>query len=283
MAVDLYDLPAFPSVVSEVMALTEVSNTSMERIGAQIEKDPALTAKVLKVSNSPYYGMRRFIGTLKLALVVLGVREVRNIVLGVTVFDMLDDKSLNGTVRKAFWSHSTMVGGIARRLAVDMVLGLQGEEFVSGLLHDMGKMVMWRKMGDSYLSLISTFGETPSQLQQKEVALFGYDHAEVAAALALHWNLPRTLTDAVYYHHKRESGSLAEAKDPRLAALIRMADLLAHEAKTLTTESETSVVCSEDEIWDILLPNNREMQNFSARKTLMVSTLEDMNGSTVFF
>ena len=282
LVLDLSDLPALPSVVSEVMSLTEVPNVSMERIGAQIEKDPVLTAKILKVSNSPYYGMRRFIGTLKLALVVLGVREVRNIVLGVSVFDAVDDKSLNRVVREAFWAHATLVGGIARHIAVDVVAGLQGEEFVSGLLHDMGKMVMWRQMGEPYLSLMSAFGDNPAQMQQKELALFGYDHADVAAALSFHWNLPRTLADAVYYHHERTDGVLADAKDPRLAALIRMADQLAHEMKTLA-DAEDSAVCRNDEIWQILLPNDPRAKDYASRKTLMVSILESINESSVFF
>ena len=86
----LGDLPAMPDVVAGVMELTADANVAVSEVSALIERDPALTAKLLKVSNSSYYGMRQVVGTLKLALVILGVREVRNIVVGISVLESLN-------------------------------------------------------------------------------------------------------------------------------------------------------------------------------------------------
>ena len=83
------DLPAMPAVVSEVLRITEDPKVDMQVVGRVIESDPAMAGKILKVSNSSYYGMKQFVGTLKMALVILGVREVRNIVLGISVFEAI--------------------------------------------------------------------------------------------------------------------------------------------------------------------------------------------------
>ena len=86
------DLPAMPAVVSEVLRVTDDPATAMSEVSSIVQADPALTAKILRVSNSSYYGMKQYVGTLKLALVILGVREVRNIVLGITVFETLKNE-----------------------------------------------------------------------------------------------------------------------------------------------------------------------------------------------
>jgi len=83
------DLPAVPKVVGDVLSMTEDPSVPMARVGEVIQRDPALTAKILRIGNSPYYGMRQYVATLKLALVILGAREVRNIVVGIAVLDTL--------------------------------------------------------------------------------------------------------------------------------------------------------------------------------------------------
>lgn len=264
------DLPALPSVVSEVMSMTDDPSMGMDRISGQIERDPALTAKILRISNSPYYGMRQFIGTLKLALVVLGVREVRNIVLGVSVFETLQDDSMGSSLRHTFWDHAVFVAALSKRLGRKFVRGLDGEDFISGLLHDVGKMALWRKHGATYADFLAGDAGSGTALCEREREVFGYDHAEVAAALAAYWNLPKTLADALYCHHPASERKIADAKDPRLAALIRIADLAAHEEWSQTDESpvESCPCCEDEEAWAPIVACGAPTNKAERRKLL---------------
>ena len=248
------DLPAVPEVVAEVIALTEDPEIELTDMVAAIEKDPALTAKVLKISNSSYYGMRQVVGSLRLALVVLGIREVRNVVLGIGIIDTLRlDRAKVLLDPTNFWDHSFKTGGLARRLTAHFDLALQGEEFVAGLLHDIGKLVLWRQNADEYKKVFRAAASPSEILQHIERDAFGFDHADIGAALAKSWNMPETLVDAIGYHHERDDLSLSDAADPQLAALIRIADLAMNEDQR-DPEEVLEEVCMDDTAWGIAVP-----------------------------
>ncbi len=243
------DLPALPSIVSEVLRLTEDATSSTSDVCEVILGDPAMTAKVLRVSNSPYYGMKQFVGTLKLALVILGVREVRNIVLGIAVFETLGDKGGDAKAALDIWNRSLRVGGLAKKLGRELGLGLQGEEFISGLLTDIGKMSLLRQCNNPYQGLLKAFKDHPAALCKAEQQQFGFTHADVSMALANEWNLPQTLGDALWCQYETEKCSLREAKDPALAAVVRVAKLAEFDDFT----KKDGIKCLEDaEAWDIL-------------------------------
>lgn len=217
------DLPALPSVVAEVLQITENPNSAMNEVSQAVHSDPALTAKILRLSNSSYYGMRQQVGTLKLALVILGVREVRNIVLGISVFETLKDKHDNLGVAQEIWAEALCVAGMAKRFAETIGLGLQGGEFVAGLLTNIGKMVLLRQLKGHYPPLFEEYRMQPRLLMANELAQAGFTHADAAAALAVRWNLPRTLCDALWHQYPHEDRPLLLAKDPKLAAVVRIA------------------------------------------------------------
>ncbi len=244
------DLPAIPEVVAEVLRATDDPLVDMTDVTEIIERDPAMTAKILRISNSPYYGMKQYVGTLKLALVILGVREVRNIVLGVSVFDSLKDGKHNKLIPDSFWAHSFLVGGLSKQLATTMRLGMHGEAFISGLLHDIGKLVLLRQMLTPYAKLLENTGKDTSELCEKELAQYGFTHADAAAALAERWNFPKTLADAIHLHHGMENLHLSDAKDPKLAAVVRLANAAAyHDFESGESDFAES---QDEEIWNAL-------------------------------
>ncbi len=244
------DLPALPSVVAEVMKITDDPAAAMSHICECIQRDPALTAKILKISNSPYYGMKQYVGTLKLALVILGVREVRNIVLGVSVFESLCDKGVDSILRQDFWDHSVRVAALSKMLGGALSLGFQGEDFISGLLHDVGKMVLLNQLGPAYRQIFRKTGGNGDKLALAELETFGFDHADAAAALSLHWNLPQTLTDTVGLHHKVADRVIGKAKDPKLAAIVRISNMAVRE--DFSTPDVPCSSCLDDEAWELL-------------------------------
>ena len=262
------DLPAIPEIVDEVMRITDDPNVSLSEVSAVIERDPALAAKLLRVSNSPYYGMKQVVGTLKLALVILGVREVRNIVFGISVLDSLKDRFTNVFIEKGgFLRHSVQVGGIAKKLGTHFSLSLQGEDFISGLLHDIGKLVLWKCLPDEYKPIYETSGGASETLCGAEVEVFGFDHADVAATLATNWNLPESLVDALWYHHRKRTGDLEEAKDPKLAALVRIANLATHEDLSVEDPSVLRS-CSDEDGWELLLDSDETLP-YELRRDLL--------------
>ena len=248
------DLPAVPEVVAEVIVLTDNPDSELSDVAIAIEKDPALAAKVLKVANSPYYGMRQVVGSLRLALVVLGIREVRNVVLGIGVLDTLRlDRTKVLLDPTNFWDHSFKTGGFARRLTTHFDLAVHGEEFVAGLLHDVGKLVLWSQLGDEYETVYRASMPASKILQDMERDAFGFDHADVGAALAKCWNMPETLVDAIAYHHDRGDLTLSDATDSQLAALVRIADLAMNEEQ-IDPKEVLEEVCADDMVWALAVP-----------------------------
>ena len=244
------DLPAMPTVVSETLAMIEDATVPLSSVGAHIERDPALAAKILRIANSPYFGMRQYVGTLQLALVILGLREVRNIVIGVAVLDTLRDEKTEVLLADDFWNHSFTVAALSQRLARVMKLGLQGEDFIAGLLHDIGKMVLCRHARDAYAAIYAA-ASSPEDLVQRENEVLGFNHADAAAALAAQWNLPQAMCDAVYAHHAGADRPIQLARDPRICAVVRIANLAARHDFDAAGPSACPA-CTDEEAWSAL-------------------------------
>lgn len=218
------DLPAMPRAVSEVLDITGNPNASMAEVSAVVESDPGMTAKILRISNSSYYGMRQHVGTLKLALVLLGVREVRNIVLGVSVFDALRE-GVEGQALQTIWTNGLRTAALVKLIGREMAVAMQGEEFVAGLLSNIGKLVLYREYGSRYMPIHREYERDWRALLAAEKNLAGCTHADIGAALVLRWNLPRSLADALWLQYLDPERALNRAADPELAALLRISKL----------------------------------------------------------
>lgn len=267
------DLPALPGVVAEAMEITDDATSALGQISQVIERDPGLSAKILKVSNSPFYGMKQYVGSLKLALVILGVRELRNILIGVTVFDALRANSHGNTVLRDFWPHSFWVGAMCKKMGAALSLGLQGEDFIAGLLHDVGKLVLLRGMGTTYDTVLRPLASVQSEERcQAETKALGFDHADAGGALAVQWNLPNNLVDAIWLHHPRGECTLDSAKDPKLAALVRIANRACQEDLDLLKEPKS---CADEEAWESLA-SKKTPASIAARRELLSGFMKEI-------
>ncbi|PCJ60825.1 MAG: hypothetical protein COA73_07955 [Candidatus Hydrogenedentota bacterium] len=276
------DLPAIPEIVNEVLSLTQDPHVSVSDVSNLIEKDPALAAKLLKVSNSSYYGMRQVVGTLKLALVILGIKEVRNIVLGISVLDTLKDPELDTLLDKeGLWDHSTQVASLAKKFGTFLEINLQGEDFVSGLLHDIGKMVLWKSMKSDYSDIYYAAKSQGVSLSDLEYENFGFDHADVGGVLANTWNLPASLCDALWYHHPRSDRPLNEAKDPKLAALVRVSNYASNEDWNFDWEVDEKPdpngyrSCADEEVWYVL-QDGRDFYDLDKRFDILSGFMQEI-------
>ncbi len=214
-------LPTLPVVARrliEVMADRETA--SSEEIGRIVALDPSLTARTLKLANSDFYGFPRKVGTVDLAVVVLGANTISDLVLSAAVFQTLDPtwEELAG-----LWSHSLACGVAARALAERCRYRLEGEAFATGVLHDVGKVVLHQSFPERLEAAAALAREQGILMEQAERGVLGSDHAEVGGWLAERWGIPADMVEAIALHHHPERARV----NPELASLVHIADSLA--------------------------------------------------------
>lgn len=219
----IIQLPALPSIALEVVELVDNPRTSASKLGRVISSDQALTAKVLKIANSPFYGFPKKISTVDFAIIVLGFDALKEIVISISLVSSLQKKSDNYFDARIFWDHAISTGVIARRLARDLHYRISGEVFVGGLLHDMGISVLHRYFSNEYRRIIDIVRDSDLSMLEAEESVLGVTHAEVGGWLAERWNMPDHLVEAIAFHHQPFKAVL----NPDLVALIHVADVIA--------------------------------------------------------
>ncbi|MDR2578363.1 MAG: HDOD domain-containing protein [Chitinispirillales bacterium] len=219
------DLPTLPTVVAKMLQMIDNQRTSADTLARLISTDQALTAKLLKLANSAYYGFSREISTVNMAIVVLGFNTVKNMGLYLSVFDVFkNSSSASGFDAVKFWEHSAACGVAARMLSKSSGSRYSGEAFVAGLLHDMGKMILSQYFENELVEVINTTREGDGDLDKAEMEVLGVSHGRVGAWLAEKWNLPAIISDTVMHHHEPWNAKT----DPSFVALITVADILCH-------------------------------------------------------
>ena len=219
-------LPTLPTVVTQMMSLIDNPNTSANDVAKLISTDQALTAKMLKLANSAFYGFLREIATVNHAVVVLGFETVKSLGLSVSVLERFSGANDNGEFdRQRFWEHSIACAVAARILAAKVRYRTrgQGEAFAGGILHDIGKLVLSQFFPDEFSEILHLVNTENIYIGKAEEEVLGLTHAEVGAWLGERWNMPKQLVDAIAYHHM--PGRLPQ-REAELPSLIHLADFL---------------------------------------------------------
>ena len=221
------EIPTLSPVMSRVVELADDPATSTSQLANFISYDQVITLKILKLANSAYYGLPQRIGTIDMAIVVLGFDEVKTIGLSVAVIEALKDydpRRFFDLYR--FWVHSVAVATGCRFVSRELKQKATGEVFVAGLVHDIGKLILSRHLPDEYARVMARVKEGKVHDYEIEDEQIGFTHAEVGGWLIKRWNLPDHQADAVYDHHY----PLMSRREPNLAMLVNFADLLAWQA-----------------------------------------------------
>jgi HD-like signal output (HDOD) protein len=217
----IIQLPALPTIAMEVVDMVDNPKTSASRLGKLISTDQALTAKVLKIANSPFYGFPKKISTIDFAIIVLGYDALKEIVISISLVSSLQKKSDSIFDAKGFWDHAISSGVLARRLARDLGYRVSGEVFVGGLLHDMGVSVLHRYFRNEYKRIVEISRDTDLTFLEAEESVLGVTHAEIGGWLAERWNLPDHLVEAISLHHTPSKAK----RNLDLVAIIHSADV----------------------------------------------------------
>jgi diguanylate cyclase (GGDEF)-like protein len=198
------NLPSLPIVALEVLNLTRRDDVSIDALAKVVQNDPALTAKILKVVNSSMFGIPREIGSIRQAMVILGLRTVKVLTLSFALVDSVQKTGDSGLNVAEYWRRS-LTTSVAARLLAKIALPRQTEEaFVAGLLSDLGLFAAWRCAPAEYSPVFAAAQSYGEGLCEIEARTFGVTHADLSRELLRKWNLPESVCAAVGAHHGKD-------------------------------------------------------------------------------
>lgn len=215
------DLPALPHVVVRVMELTEDPDSTADDISNVLNQDQAMTARVLRLANSAFYGFARRISTINDAIIFLGFKTIRSIVMAVSVSDILSGEVEGYALEHGeLWKHSQCTAMAARLIARKAKFGFLDLAYTAGLLHDIGKVILNSFMKEAYHEVVAKVSEENASFIDTENEILGFNHAMVGARVAEKWNLPKELVEAIAFHHHPEKAEI----NKRLTAIVHLGD-----------------------------------------------------------
>jgi HD-like signal output (HDOD) protein len=219
----LYSLPA---VAAEVLRLTSEPRIDARALKACLERDPALTTRLLRVVNSSLFGLSRQVTDLNQALALLGIRPLKMLVLGFSLPRELFS-GLEAGVLGHYWRR-TLIKAVAARELAERLWHIPGDEaFIAGLVQDIGQLALIQQLGESYQKLLDHVATHGGNLLHHELETLGFDHVVLSARLLGHWGLPATLCAAVAIPPDEARVSALDASERTLPEILHLADLLA--------------------------------------------------------
>jgi len=220
-------LPSLPSIVTRLIKVVNSPDTAAEDAAVLIEKDPALTSKILRLANSAFYGRPRAISSVPGAVVVLGFNTIRSLALGATIMKILPAGNSRGFDQADFWRHSIVCAMTAKAIARRRLnqLWIDPESaFCAGILHDIGKLILSETIPNEYAEVCERARNDGQALIECERSVLGFTHAEVGSAIADKWALPADLEHCLVYHHT--PGETTEFKE--LISAVHLSDIMTH-------------------------------------------------------
>jgi HD-like signal output (HDOD) protein len=195
------ELPTLPVVSQKILALMADENASYRDIVRLVENDQSLALKIMKIANSAFFGSLTKISSLEHAMIKLGMNEVRCIVLAVSVHDFFSNPDKGIFDRKRFWKHGIVCSQTAKYLGSYYRIGNDDTLFLSGLIHDMGKVVLDEYFHDEFLMILKHIEAKKCSFSEAEKDVLGTTHYQIAAKLLSNWKFPKKIILQILYHH----------------------------------------------------------------------------------
>lgn len=214
-----------PSVAMQAYTVASNPESTLDDIVEKILLAPALTIKILKIVNSPFYGLSNKISSIKDAVVLLGTDEVINMAFGLSLSESFLKADLKGLMDpKALWRHAMGTALISRYLCRDLPQFKNMGIFTAGLLHDIGKIYLIENFADLYTTILEKAKESAVSISAVEQEILGMDHGKIAKSIGENWNLPDPLVHAAAFHHQPS----AAGEYSLFAAIIGFSDYLSN-------------------------------------------------------
>ena len=197
-------LPSLPALYIKMMDELQSPESSIKKVGDIIDKDIAMSAKILQLVNSAFFGIPQHISSPSQAVSLLGLEIVKSLVLSVHVFTQFDQSRLRNIPLDLLWQHCIKVGYLSKRIYEEESNDKKviGYAMTAGLLHDIGKLILMTNFPEKYESVVSNASKQEILLSKNEIEVFGVTHSEVGAYLLGLWGLPDLIIEAIFYHHK---------------------------------------------------------------------------------
>ena len=215
-SIDRGHIPSPPEILLRLMRTVEDEQATMGDLASIVEQDPGLASRILSVANSPALRRGRELKNLDTCLVALGTRLVHSLATCLSIQRLFDrNPNFDAADIADFWSHSLLVGELARGVAELAEYPHPDEVYLSGLLHDIGELILLSAIGEPYRRFLVNSAQNP-QLLAEEVQLFGTTHADVGSWLIDHWGLDSVLADGTAFHHAPATQILTASALPQI-------------------------------------------------------------------
>ena len=262
MVAKIDDLPTIPVVATQVLQLLDDPDVNVDKVADLMLTDLVMTARVMKMVNSPIYRANQEITSLKRALVYLGIRHIKEIALTSSFISAFEDKG--GVIDiSTFWAHSFGVGMVSKIIAEKIHYPDIEKAYLAGIVHDIGEVVLSYYQPESFSKILTAIKERPVRLIDMELEEFGTTHNEIGYCIAEKWNFQEAYKEVVLYHHSpREAAS-----DPVLCAIVNLADLFCSVRDLYYGGNAwASFNLSEEEGWAILKEQHPSLEHLDIER-----------------
>jgi putative nucleotidyltransferase with HDIG domain len=261
----LDSLPAIPPIVKKLLRTIDSPTLSLTEMGGMIAKDQALTAKLLKIVNSPIYGFPGRISSVSQSLILLGLNVMKGLLFGVSVFEVMEQAMMG------LWEHSIATAVTAKALASKKGLSEPEEVMISALLHDIGKVALKVKFPVPYANALLMSENKGLLIRESEERVFSVSHAEAGSWLARKWNFPMSLIDPIAYHHRPTIAKTA----PLQTAIVHISDILIR-ARGIGFAGEHFVPAVHPKIWETLSLSDHDIKEVLRSVDETIEEIEDV-------
>ena len=214
-------LPEIPSIIYELNEVISSPNSSAISIAQVVSKSPSLAALLLRIVNSAFYSFPSQIDNISKAVTLIGTKEITGLALGISIINNFKDIPCDMMDMNAFLKHSFACGILSRILAAQKNIPYTEQLFVSGLLHDIGRLIIFKYFQEHTRYLLQRQVTEESILVVEEGRLLGYRHTDIGRDLLRKWKLPLAIENNIFYHHHPSN-----AAGPTQAAIIHLADIM---------------------------------------------------------
>jgi putative nucleotidyltransferase with HDIG domain len=217
------DMPILPNRVNKIIEITEDPDSTIKDLEKEILKDQSLTARILKLANSAYYGYPRKINTVSQATILLGFQTIKSMTLASTISKMMEAE-LKGYAleEKDLWTQSQTCAIISRYIAKDINYPKPETAYIGGLLRDIGKTILNFYVEQEYNAIVNKVEYSNMSFLEAEEEILGFNHAQIGEKIANKWNFPEELVEAIGLHHSPENSTI----DSTLVSIVHIADAI---------------------------------------------------------
>ena len=199
----IHEISTLPQVLKKILDVTADPTSGASDLQDILKSDPAVTAKILKVANSAYYGLVQKVTNVKRAIIFLGFKTVKNLSVAVSVSDMFkSEETIMGYSRGELWKHSVSVALCAKSITRRIGLMEAEDIFTAGIMHDVGIIIEDQYLNEYFKKVLMDTDLAQNGIIETERKILGFDHATLGEKVVLQWKIPEEIATIISYHHK---------------------------------------------------------------------------------